>query len=89
MNELTVQKLKDMPDAELIGKGIGTFPEIHEKEIKWVAVRGQGYYDWAIYYGLPNDSEEHIRFYGDKMFTESVIKRLVPCTEEAYKLYRG
>jgi len=25
MNELTVQKLKDMPDAELIGKGIGTF----------------------------------------------------------------
>jgi len=67
---------------------------------KWVATRGQ-IHDWAIYhiikqidkyYSLDDfDNEwpiERVASYGDKVYGDSTIKELVPCDEEAFKLYR-
>ena len=88
MDELTVQKLKEMKAGEIFATGTGTYPELHEKEIRWVAVRGEGMHDWAIYYHFSSKTIEEISHHGDKCFTESVKKRLVPCDKEAYKLYR-
>lgn len=55
------------------------------KKVGWVAVRG-GIHDWSIYaenpytgIGYPN---------GDKVTGEANIKKLVPCDDEAFKMYR-
>lgn len=88
MTELTIQQLKDMKPNERFATGTGTFPELHEKEVRWVAVRGGSMHDWTIYYHYSHRQIEYVARYGDKCFTKSIIKRLVPCSDEAYKLYR-
>ena len=88
MIELTLEQLKMMSPGHMIATGTGTYPEIVEGEIRWVAVRGLGYHDWCIYCLRPEESIEKIKTNGDKIFTESVIRRLIPCTDEAYGLYR-
>jgi len=85
---LTVEILKNMTSGQIIGTGTGTYPELHSRPVRWVAVRGRGFWDWAIYYHLENNSVEFVRQQGDKCQTESVIKRLVPCDDEAYEMYR-
>ena len=89
---LTVQELKDIykdkDRPRILATGTGAFSEIIHATIKWVAVIGNGYYDWTIYYGTFRDSEEEISKHGDKVFTESIIRKLVPCTDEVYGLYR-
>lgn len=57
------------------------------KELKWAAVRGD-IHDWTIYYGPSDWDYDEIAFRGDKIFNEDVIRSLVPCTEEAYEMYR-
>lgn len=66
-------------------------------QLRWVAVRGR-IPDWAIYcLGTARDihsrahstfSETYVRDYGDKLYEEESILRLMPCDEEALKLYR-
>ena len=77
-----------MKPGETIATGTGTYPEIIEGEIKWVATRGLGYHDWCIYALRLDKSIEEIKRVGDKVFTESVIKRLVHCDDEAWNMYR-
>jgi hypothetical protein len=84
---LTLQQLKDMKPGRF-ATGTGYHPEIIHKDIRWVAVRGEGYHDWAIYYLHVYANIEDVMTNGDKMFTESVIKRLVPCDDKAFKMYR-
>ena len=55
--------------------------------LNWVAVRGK-IHDWAIYYHTSDKSDDYIRDYGSKCFTEAVIKDLVPCDVDALKMYR-
>jgi len=85
---ITVQKLKDMNSGKQFATGTGIYPEIRDIEIRWVACRGKGYHDWCIYYHKSSKDVDFITRLGDKMFTESVIKKLVPCTDDAYGLYR-
>ena len=84
---LTIKELDEMKPSEIFASGTGTYPELRPEEVRWVAVRG-GIHDWAIYYFMPYMSDNQVAREGDKMFTESIIKRLVPCTDEAYELYR-
>jgi len=88
MTKLTIEKLKEMKHGKIFATGTGTYPELTDKEVRWVACRGKGYHDWAIYYHLPSQDIYTIASNGDKCFTESVIKLLVPCNDEAYGLYR-
>ena len=60
------------------------------KVIKWVAVRGN-IYDWAIYTDnpfIPQVSFFGVRDWGDKLHNREAVKKLVPCDEEALKMYR-
>ena len=86
MDLLTISKLKEMKPGEF-ATGVGTYPEIIDIEIRWAAVRG-GYHDWTIYYLSSIHSIQTVITNGDKMFTKSVIERLVPCDDDAYKMYR-
>ena len=85
---LTIEQLKAIPPRTIFAKGTGLIPRIHrETRIAWIAVRG-GIHDWCIYCGREEQSIDWIRDYGDKCFTEEVIKELVPCTDESFKMYR-
>lgn len=57
------------------------------RRLRWVAVRG-GIHDWAIYCGLATNTDGYIRDVGDKIHNEMTIRSLVPCTDEAFKMYR-
>ena len=85
--KLTIQKLKAMKPG-VFATGTGTYPEIIDIEIRWVAVRGGGYHDWTIYYLSSSQPVGVVVTNGDKMFTESIIRRLVPCEAEAFGMYR-
>ena len=84
---LTLQRLKDLPDSSIFATGLTTNMRLYDGEVRWVAKRG-GIHDWAIYYHLSSNSDEYVASHGDKMFTEAVIRELVPCDDEAYKMYR-
>ncbi len=57
------------------------------KTLRWVAVRG-GIHDWAIYAHTDAHGEQWIRNHGDKVTGEDNIKKLVPCDDEAFAMYR-
>lgn len=70
--------------------------------VKWIAIRG-GIHDWAIYHSLDAnlekadylDGKEHLKASkemiascGAKLHNGDKIKKLVPCDEEAFGMYR-
>lgn len=90
---LTIKQLKEMKPNTIFAKGeIVDSPDginINNsgKQLRWVAVRG-GIHDWAIYCHLAEKEYEWIKDWGDKVHSEQNIKKLVPCDDEAFKMYR-
>jgi hypothetical protein len=90
---LTLKQLEDMPvqtkfaTGECIDSPEGINMMGSEKMLRWVAVRG-GVADWAIYCHFTDHSIEEVAAEGDKVIWEEHIKKLVPCTDEAYLRYR-
>lgn len=85
---LTIEKLELMENGLVFAKGIVNNPHLYKDKVRWIAKRGGGPQDWAIYYHLTDKSYSYIESNGDKCFTELVIKDLVPCNDEAYRAYR-
>lgn len=85
--ELTEEILKSIRPGEIFAKGDGMLP-VANYPLKWVAIRGEGYHDWAIYYGYNEIPDSEIARIGCKMFTKEVIRELVPCNNKAWSLYR-
>ena len=56
------------------------------KPLKWIAKKG--YNDWAIYIHWDTVSDYSVETQGDKVSSEKNIKRLVPCSDEAFNKYR-
>jgi len=81
---LTLEKLKNMKPNTVFAKGIGMDGDM---EIRWLAKRG-AVHDWCIYFGHLIWPLSYIETNGDKFFTESKIKNLVPCNDEAFLWYR-
>ena len=95
MKKLTLEQLKDMKPGvfakgETIDSPEGANMASTGKMIKWVAVRGY-IHDWAIYTDNPYSPQltfQGVRNMGDKIHDREAIKKLVPCTDEALKMYR-
>ena len=91
---LDLQMLKDMPPGTVFATGTETdtkdslFMANTGKELRWIAVRGGGHFDWAIYCHFADKDIEWIKRQGDKVRFEKHIRRLVPCDDEAYRKYR-
>lgn len=91
---LSKRQLMDMPDNTIFAHGLvadgadGVNITNSGRVLRWLAKRGNGFYDWTIYIGLSSDPESYIVTNGDKVTGEAHIKKLVPCDDEAYKLYR-
>jgi hypothetical protein len=90
---LTLDKLKAMQPDEVIAEGMandspdGLFMANTNRPLRWVAVRG-GIHDWAIYCHFADKDVEWIKRHGDKVITKIHIKKLVPCDDEAFEMYR-
>lgn len=84
---LTVDQLKAMPPDTIFATGTVEDPRLYRGPIRWVAVRG-GYHDWTIYYHHDTYDSKYIKRHGDKCITDAVIRALVPCEDEAFKMYR-
>lgn len=90
---LTLQKLKDMEPGEVIAKGEtinspeGVNMTNDGTSLRWIACRGD-YHDWAIYIHHAWQDWEWIKAHGDKVCGVDHIKKLVPCDDEAYAMYR-
>ncbi len=93
MEILTLEKLKAMQPNTIFASGVivdnekGINMTRSGKLLKWVAVRG-GIWDWAIYCHWADKSWRWIKDSGDKVRFGNHIKKLVPCDDEAFKMYR-
>lgn len=89
IEKLTLQKIKDLPEDYIFASGYLAADNRVENgtELRWVACTGTGL-DWCIYYHHSYHENEYIQKYGDKMFTEDVIRYLVPCDNEVWGRYR-
>ncbi len=91
---LTKKMLMDMPDGNIFAKGeivdspAGVNMVNSGRMLKWMAKRGSGYHDWTIYLHWATSDWDYIEDYGDKPIVEANIKKLVPCDDEAYGLFR-
>lgn len=91
---LTLQQLKKMkPDTIFATGTVEDSPEGVNmtgsgKTLRWVAVRG-GIHDWTIYAHTEDHNEQWIRNHGDKVMHRANIKKLVPCDDEAFAMYRN
>lgn len=90
---LTVEMLKKMEPDTIFAEGEaedspgGLFMANTGKMLRWLAVRGE-IHDWAIYCHFADKSRDWIRSYGDKVYGEEHIRKLVPCEDEAFGMYR-
>jgi hypothetical protein len=53
----------------------------------WIALRGT-IHDWTIYCHFADRHWDWIKNWGDKVHSETHIRRLVPCDDEAFEMYR-
>ena len=92
---LDLKILEDMPPGTIFATGLTTDnPGIginmtnSGEELRWVACRGHGPADWAIYCQFSSWSAERIKKAGDKVSFEEHIRKLVPCDNDALAHYR-
>lgn len=91
---LTHGMLKQMPPGTIFATGRATIKDSlvanEYAKVNWVAVRG-GIDDWAIYYSDSQGNKawpnERIAKWGQKVHNNSLIRRLVRCTNKAFNHY--
>ena len=89
---LTIEELKKMKPYTIFRFLAG---HNDTRTFMWVAVRG-GIHDWAIYSSLNAipmvdfwaGDKDGLAKHGQKLHEEEKIKELVPCDDEAFKMYR-
>lgn len=90
---LTLQNLKDMEPFAQFERGLvndgpsGINMTNSGRALKWVACRGQ-IHDWCIYIGPADWSDQMVHDRGDKVMGAHHIKKLIPCDDEAFGMYR-
>jgi len=90
---LTKKKLIDMEPDSIFARGTcvdspdGINMVGSGRKLRWIAKRRSGPFDWCIYIHWEEHSDYYIKRHGDKVTSEQNIKKLVPCDDEAFKLY--
>jgi hypothetical protein len=92
MKELTLQDLKDMkPGVFAKGESVDTPDGCNMTGsgvmLRWVASRGD-VHDWCIYILEAWHDWQVVKDVGDKVCMEENIRKLVPCTDDAFAMYR-
>lgn len=92
---ITLQEFDALPAGEVFATGI--LPNSPEglymtdsnqgRMLRWVAKKGYAP-DWCIYCYWDEWDVEQVTQSGDKVTSETHIKRCVPCEDAVFKLYR-
>ena len=91
---LTKKILEEMPAGTIFARGWASDDEWginmtrSHKCLRWIAKRGDGAPDWAIYCHFAENDDTYVEQCGDKVHRESHIRKLVECDDEALKWYR-
>jgi hypothetical protein len=91
---LTIDKLKEIERGARFASGLAKdyHNELHMNGtgimLRWVAVKGYGYDDWAIYAHDAFYDEAYVARFGNKVSSERNIKFCVPCDDEVFARYR-
>lgn len=93
---LTVEQLKAIAPDGCFAQGTATncpagiyMSMQREGELlMWIAVRGTGHHDWAIYINWASDGWDSVLTKGEKVTSKANIQKLVDCDDEALALYR-
>lgn len=95
---LTAGTLKSMPASRVFATGVtsndpdGVFMsnERRGEKLDWIAKRGDGFHDWAIYtwWNSENKPVSWIMRHGQKVGDMNNVKKLINCDEGAAALYR-
>ena len=91
---LDVRMLKDMPrgtrfaTGEMLDNEDGLFMANTGKMLRWIAIRGHGPLDWAIYCHFATWTVDEIASHGDKVSGQVNARRAVPCDDAALAEYR-
>jgi hypothetical protein len=92
-NMITLEYFETIPAGQVFDSGImadsaeGLHMQGTGRLLRWLAKKGYGN-DWAIYCFWEFASLEYIETHGQKVTTEVNIRRVLPCTDEVFKLYR-
>ncbi|MDD5649054.1 MAG: hypothetical protein PHF86_01365 [Candidatus Nanoarchaeia archaeon] len=90
---MTIETFNKIVPGDVFASGImpnspeGLYMTNSGGELRWIAKKGYGD-DWAIYCHWSYNDEEWIKEHGDKVTSETHIKRCVPCDTEVFKKYR-
>jgi len=91
---LDLETLKTIPRGTIFARGKiidspdGINMTNSGKMLRWLAKKGYGYDDWCIYCHRAINDWDYVRSSGDKVINKHNIKKLVPCTDECFALYR-
>ena len=96
---LTKELLTEIKTSEIFRTVTTRVQNFHEPMImtlKFVCIKGAiettepglQFQNWAIYAGLPEQSDDHIARHGDKVRGLLNIQSICPCDEGAFELYR-
>lgn len=93
MEALTVEDLEKMPPGEFARGSATNGPDDIfmtdgniGRKLKWVAIRG-GIPGWKIYIHWGSSTDAYVRTNGDKLTNPKYIRKLMPCTDEAFARY--
>jgi len=92
---LTLEDLKSMPPGTVFAHGeiensmdgLYMTSSCIGRMMLWVAKRGD-YHDWVVYAHWADYGIDFVINSGDKVITAENIKKLVPCNDAAFKMYR-
>lgn len=90
--KLTLKEFKLCVSSCVLAEGIRTLDLDDgegERTYNFVAVKGK-VNDWAVYYSYDIHKHlEHVRRLGTKAYDMKLVRALIDCSEDVYKLYRS
>lgn len=90
---LNIKQFEEIRDGEVFASGVlpnapeGIFMTNDGGNLRWLAKKGFGH-DWAIYCHWDYHNLEWIEAHGDKVESNSNIKKCIEADPEVMKLYR-
>ena len=86
----TQEEFKEIPEGSIFRVVTTKWHTVERgnPELTFVCKKGDGYADWAIYYGFADKGVSYICSNGLKLTQENSILSIFPCSDEVLKLYR-
>ena len=83
---LRASQLKAMPKNHVFAKGDGEFPELSKEPIRWIAVWSG--MDWCLKVSPATKNFKEVATSGRIVDIPKIIMQIMPCSLDAFKLYR-